>query len=177
MIRHFTSSAIVFNQAGQVLLVHHNKIGLWLYPGGHVDPNEDPAEAALREVAEETGIKAEIVAPEPFAHPAVRSIPAPFAIIEMDIEDRKVGPHRHIDFVYLCRTEHDQLNVQLDEVTDGAWFDVADVAALATPDELPSLIAQALIVYRSASTQDGAERPHAATSCDDVGVDPIRSDH
>lgn len=148
MIRHFTSSAIVFNQAGQVLLVHHNKIGLWLYPGGHVDPNEDPAEAALREVAEETGIKAEIVAPEPFTHPAVRSVPPPFAIIEMDIEDRKVGPHRHIDFVYVCRTDDDTISAQLEEVAQAAWFDAAAVAGLATPAELPSLIAQAANHWR-----------------------------
>ncbi|WP_431945561.1 NUDIX hydrolase [Micromonospora marina] len=143
MIRHFTSSAIVFNTSGQVLLVHHNKIGLWLYPGGHVDPNEDPAEAALREVVEETGIEAEILAPEPFRHPAVRSIPPPFVIIEMDIEDRKVGSHRHIDFVYICRTHNDTLNAQLEEVGNAAWFDVTEVAALAAPKELPSLIAEA----------------------------------
>ncbi|MET7949399.1 NUDIX domain-containing protein [Micromonospora sp. NPDC005324] len=143
MIRHFTSSAIVFNKSGQVLLVHHNKIGLWLYPGGHVDPNEDPAEAALREVVEETGVEAEILAPEPFSHPAVHSIPPPFAIIEMDIEDRKVGPHRHIDFVYICRADNDNLNAQLEEVANAAWFDVAEVAGLAAPKELPSLITEA----------------------------------
>ncbi|GAA2715533.1 NUDIX hydrolase [Micromonospora olivasterospora] len=143
MIRHFTSSAIVFNSAGKVLLVHHNKIGLWLYPGGHVDPNEDPAEAALREVVEETGIEAQILAPQRFAHPAVRSIPTPFAIIEMDIEDRKDGLHRHIDFVYICRTTSDTLDAQLEEVSNVAWFDIADIAELPTPKELPSLIAEA----------------------------------
>lgn len=143
MIRHFTSSAIVFDGAGRVLLVHHNKIGLWLYPGGHVDPNEDPAEAALREVVEETGVETEILAPEPFTHPAVRSIPSPFAIIEMDIEDRKVGLHRHIDFVYICRAQNGNLNAQLEEVTNAAWFEVAEVAGLAVPKELPSLIAEA----------------------------------
>ncbi|MFY1633651.1 NUDIX domain-containing protein [Solwaraspora sp. WMMB335] len=37
--------------------MHHRKIGLWLYPGGHVDPNETPAEAAVREVVEETGVQ------------------------------------------------------------------------------------------------------------------------
>jgi NUDIX domain len=48
-IRHFTASAIVLDDNGRVLLVHHNKVGLWLYPGGHIDPNEDPAQSALRE--------------------------------------------------------------------------------------------------------------------------------
>ncbi len=57
-IRHYTASAVILDDEDRVLLVHHNKIGLWLYPGGHIDPNEDPAQAALREVAEETGIRA-----------------------------------------------------------------------------------------------------------------------
>jgi ADP-ribose pyrophosphatase YjhB (NUDIX family) len=32
-----------------VLLINHIKAGVWLYPGGHIDPNEDPAQAAVRE--------------------------------------------------------------------------------------------------------------------------------
>ncbi|MBU8858041.1 MULTISPECIES: NUDIX domain-containing protein [unclassified Micromonospora] len=143
MIRHFTSSAIVFNDEGHVLLVHHNKIDLWLYPGGHVDPNEDPAEAALREVHEETGIVADILGPQPFRHPAVRSIPSPFAIIEMDIEDRKVGPHRHIDFVYVCQATGGDLTAQAEEVGGARWVPVEGIAALRTPAELPDLITEA----------------------------------
>ncbi len=46
-IRHFTASAIVFDVQQRVLFVKH-KLGQWLYPGGHIDPNEDPAQAALR---------------------------------------------------------------------------------------------------------------------------------
>ena len=60
-IRHFTASAIVFDQQGQVLLIHHHKLGMWLYPGGHIDPNEDPAQAVVREVREETGVAVELV--------------------------------------------------------------------------------------------------------------------
>ncbi|WP_434739355.1 NUDIX hydrolase [Micromonospora sp. SH-82] len=143
MIRHFTRSAIVFNDEGHVLLVHHNKTDLWLYPGGHIDPNEDPAEAALREVREETGITADILDPQPFRHPAVRSIPSPFAIIEMEIEDRKVGPHRHIDFVYVCRAISGNLVAQAEEVSGAKWVPVEDLPALHTPVELPALITEA----------------------------------
>jgi 8-oxo-dGTP diphosphatase len=74
-VRHFTASAVVLDDAGQVLLVHHNKIGQWLYPGGHVDPDEDPAEAALREVREETGIEATVIGAPSFSHPAYRATP------------------------------------------------------------------------------------------------------
>ena len=55
---HFTSSAFVLHPEGdRVLLVHHGKIGIWVQPGGHVDPEDvGLMEAARREVAEETGI-------------------------------------------------------------------------------------------------------------------------
>jgi hypothetical protein len=46
-IRHYTASAVVLDDSDRVLLVHHNKVGQWLYPGGHTDPNEGPAQAAL----------------------------------------------------------------------------------------------------------------------------------
>ena len=52
-IRHFTASAVVFDDTLEhVLLVHHNKIGLWLYPGGHIDPDEDPVGEAGSRLAE-----------------------------------------------------------------------------------------------------------------------------
>jgi 8-oxo-dGTP diphosphatase len=44
-----------------VLLIDHVKSGYWLFPGGHVTPGETLAEAAVREVREETGIEAEII--------------------------------------------------------------------------------------------------------------------
>lgn len=138
-IRHYTASAVVLDNAGRMLLVHHNKIGQWLYPGGHIDPNEDPAQAALREVREETGIQAVIVGDPAFAHPAVRSHPAPWAIIEMDVTDSKVGAHRHIDLVYVCRAPGGDLTAQLAEVSGVRWVPVADIAGLQAPSELPAL--------------------------------------
>lgn len=142
-IRHYTASAVLFDDADRVLLVHHKKIGLWLYPGGHIDANEDPAQAAVREVAEETGIKAEVIATPAFAHPAVQSHPVPWAVIEMDVTDPTVGAHRHIDLVYVCRAAGGDLTAQLEEVAGARWVPLADLAALPTPAELPELIAAA----------------------------------
>lgn len=144
-IRHLTASAIVFDDHERVLLVHHNKLGQWLYPGGHVDPNEDPAQAARREVREETGIDTEIIGEGIFTHPAVASHAPPFAIIEMDVADSKVGAHRHIDFVYVLRAVTGQITAQLDEVGGVTWVPVAGLADLDTPTELPALIEHAAL--------------------------------
>jgi 8-oxo-dGTP pyrophosphatase MutT (NUDIX family) len=144
-IRHYTASAVVLDDEGRVLLVHHNKIGMWLYPGGHIDPNEDPAQAALREVVEETGVVASVIGEPAFSHPAVRSHPAPWAIIEMDVVDVKVGAHRHIDAVYVCRATGGDLTAQLEEVAGVRWVTIADVAGLPTPAEMPELVAAAAL--------------------------------
>jgi len=45
--------------AGSVLLCDHRQSGLWLPPGGHVEPGEDPVTTVGREAAEELGITAQ----------------------------------------------------------------------------------------------------------------------
>lgn len=46
-------------QRKQVLLGKHKKSGLWLFNGGHINKNELPEDAVLREMDEELGIKGE----------------------------------------------------------------------------------------------------------------------
>lgn len=143
-IRHLTASAIVFDEYGQVLLIHHNKLGKWLYPGGHVDPNEDPAQTAVREVQEETGVAVEIIAGERFTHPSVVSHPVPFAVLELPVpHDPVVGPHHHIDMVYVCRAISGELTPRPGEVRDCRWVPVKQVGTYHVPPQLPDLMAAA----------------------------------
>lgn len=46
---------------GKVLLIKHKKLGLWLNPGGHIEPGELPHQAAEREFFEETGVRVRAV--------------------------------------------------------------------------------------------------------------------
>jgi ADP-ribose pyrophosphatase YjhB (NUDIX family) len=51
--------AVVGNDRGEILLVQRADSGFWLYPTGWADVGYSPAEVAVKEVAEETGIEAE----------------------------------------------------------------------------------------------------------------------
>lgn len=56
-----TVAAIVGNDDGELLLVQRADSGFWLYPTGWADVGYSPAEVAVKEVWEETGIKTEVV--------------------------------------------------------------------------------------------------------------------
>lgn len=54
------ADAAIFNDEGKILLIQQTKNGrqpfLWGLPGGHVEKDENPEEAAIREVKEETNL-------------------------------------------------------------------------------------------------------------------------
>ncbi len=56
--RHLVSYVAILDRDA-MLLVDHLAAGLWLPPGGHVEPGEPPADTARRETWEELGIEAD----------------------------------------------------------------------------------------------------------------------
>ncbi|WP_027883454.1 NUDIX hydrolase [Meiothermus rufus] len=56
------AGGVVFNPQGQVLLIR-DRLGYWCFPKGHLEAGEGLERAALREVAEETGIQARLLGP------------------------------------------------------------------------------------------------------------------
>ncbi len=81
------AEAAVFDGEGRILLVRRSDDERWCLPCGWVEPNESPAEAAIRETREETGLE-------------VR----PLQLV--DVFTRKpgmgFGPHTAIAVIYLC---------------------------------------------------------------------------
>lgn len=61
MKREFSAGGIVFNKAGQVLLVQHSSNKHWSFPKGQIELGKSSKETAIREVKEEGGVEAEII--------------------------------------------------------------------------------------------------------------------
>ncbi len=127
-VRHFTATGFVVND-GRVLLHWHPKVKAWLPPGGHIEENEDPAEAVVREIHEEAGVHAAVVPTGPtFELSYPTCVVSPFTIMIEDIHDPVHGYHQHIDMIYFCRLAAPAL-----AVNDGwRWVAAADLAS-ATP--------------------------------------------
>jgi ADP-ribose pyrophosphatase YjhB (NUDIX family) len=53
--------AVVSNEQGEILLIQRADSGYWLYPTGWADIGYSPAEVAVKEVKEETGIDCEVL--------------------------------------------------------------------------------------------------------------------
>lgn len=117
---HFTASAFVVSPEGDaLLLVKHPKLGRWLQPGGHVEPEDmDLAGAALREAREETGLRD--------LTPLGRGI---FDVDVHVIPARKDEPeHRHFDVRFAFRAATRELRLEAG-ISDARWVPLHEVTA------------------------------------------------
>lgn len=122
---HITGSSIIVSDRG-VILHKHKRLGIWLQTGGHVDPGETPAEAAVRESCEETGLAVTLVADE---------------IIHVDVHPGPRG-HTHLDLRYLCTAPPDDPSPGEDESPDTFWFGWDEAIRIAEPGLRGLLIAR-----------------------------------
>ncbi len=123
--RHFVATIYVVND-GATALHEHDKLDMWLPPGGHVDRDELPHVAARREVREELGLDVDLVAPTgEFETDTARSIPRPqhFLLEDIDVCDGEVA-HQHIDFVFYGSAESRDIAPSAGEqpADDWEWF-------------------------------------------------------
>jgi 8-oxo-dGTP pyrophosphatase MutT (NUDIX family) len=138
-------------EQGRVLLVHHNRFDKWVPPGGHLDPGETFAAAAVREFTEESGLPVQALSAQPVIHPCdpgATPEPVPFYV---DIERLEGFPIPALtQFFYVRRIDGARdlpVRAQLAEVHDAAWFGPHELAGLATFEQVRSLARFALLNY------------------------------
>ncbi len=107
---HVTASGLAIKD-GKALLIFHPYIKQWFQPGGHIDDGEEPIQAAIREVFEETGVVCESL--NGFLEP-----------VDIDLHEipenpkKGEGAHLHIDLLFAMRVIEEQ---ESPEGIEKAW--------------------------------------------------------
>jgi 8-oxo-dGTP pyrophosphatase MutT (NUDIX family) len=117
---HFTASVFIVDERGHLLLHHHRRLDRWLQMGGHVEGDETPSAAALREGREESGL-ADLELAGGIFDLDIHGIPA--AKGEPD--------HDHFDVRFLARTSTpDAVSLDRSESNALAWVTLDRAAEL-----------------------------------------------
>jgi 8-oxo-dGTP pyrophosphatase MutT (NUDIX family) len=125
----FTVAIFVVHDA-KVLLILHRKLGKWLPLGGHIELDEDPEIAALREAKEESGLDVELVGERPpTTEPGTRALIAPRFLDIHRISDT----HEHIGMIYWARPLGGDVTLATEEHHDIRWVRADELDALQPP--------------------------------------------
>jgi len=145
-LKSFASGYLVENN--KVLLVHHRKFDKWTPPGGHLEENELPNEAVVREIKEELDLDVEIVPAYPSAFAGDSNatiIPMPF---HMDVETEGFDVPHLGTFFYVKRVNPEQaMKHQADELHNFGWFGLEDLENLKTFEQVRALAKFAINNY------------------------------
>ncbi len=117
-IGHFTGSCWILNSdSSKTLLTHHKKLNIWIPTGGHLEENESPLDASIRESFEETGLKLELLDDKPI-YLDIHNIPQYKGILK----------HKHFDFTYLFRYIGNEDYIISSESHDLKWIKLENIS-------------------------------------------------
>jgi 8-oxo-dGTP pyrophosphatase MutT (NUDIX family) len=127
---HLTASCFIIDAGGRLLLHHHRRLNRWLQMGGHLEADEQPVDAALREGKEESGL---------------RDLQIIGGIADLDIHVIPAGrgepEHRHFDVRYIARTRSPEaIVIDAQESNELMWVDLDRAAALMEGEESQRVI-------------------------------------
>lgn len=119
---HFCATACILNkEKNKILFIHHKKLNKWLFVGGHMEENENPEDAVLREVKEETNLDVELLGER---YPRKEDYITPFALQRNIVKDN----HIHMDIFYIAvDTGKSKLKEKEDEVLGSRWFSKEEI--------------------------------------------------
>jgi 8-oxo-dGTP diphosphatase len=134
------SIAVYPRRGDRLLLIRHRRLGVWLPPGGELEPGETPLEAAIRELGEETGLKGEF----PVTSDVVGT---PRGLIGYE-EHRAGNKGWHLNFVFVADVATDEV-VPNDEFDEHRWVTLEDGPWSEAPPNVRQLAVIALRAGRA----------------------------
>ena len=154
LTRHFTATVYLVND-GATALHEHKRMGIRIPPGGHVDRDELPHEAGLREVREETGLEPTLVDDSPAVEgPDAQSLPRPrhTMLYDINVDESGAVGHQHVDLIYYARVDRRAVEPAPDEAPASAWdwYTPAELRAADLPNDTVEIGVEAI------ETVDGA---------------------
>jgi 8-oxo-dGTP pyrophosphatase MutT (NUDIX family) len=129
----FTVAIFVVDH-GKVLVIHHRNLKKWLPLGGHIELDEDPEQAAIREAKEESGLDVELLGERPpTTSPGSRALMTPRFLDIHRISDT----HEHVGLIYWARPQGGQLTLAAAEHHEIRWCSAEELEALQPPMDAP----------------------------------------
>ncbi len=123
----FTVEVFVVHK-NTVLLRKHDKYKIWLSVGGHIELDEDPNQAAVREVKEEVGLDVELVD----ARPDLKRDDSSFKelITPISLNRHTISPaHEHVSMIYFA-TSNSAAVIPEKENDEWKWCTQSEIDAL-----------------------------------------------
>jgi 8-oxo-dGTP pyrophosphatase MutT (NUDIX family) len=112
-----TAAGVVLDGDGRVLLGRRADTGAWALPGGIIEPGEEPADAAVREIFEETGV---VAVPEALAAVTVCE--------QVTYQNGDVV--QYLELLFRCRASGGSARVNDTESVEVGWHALAGLADL-----------------------------------------------
>ncbi len=131
----------------KILLIHHKKLDLWLPVGGHIDENETPDEALLREIREEVGLEVKILNQTdiPFEGNMKKHLAIPFYA-----NVHSVGDHDHCCLFYVCKPLNpENLQIDFNELKNYRWFSKEELNEDCVPIDVRNISLKAFELFEN----------------------------
>ena len=111
----------------KVLLRRHDKYGIWLSIGGHVELDEDPNQAVIREAKEEVGLDIELVDSRPFKY---KDGQFEELITPISLNRHRINPtHEHVCMIYFATSKSADI-IPEKETDVWKWCALEDIDSL-----------------------------------------------
>ena len=146
-----TAAVITFDPTGRVLLARHADTDMWTAPGGMIEPYETPADAAVRETWEETGVLVQLT-----------HVVGVFGGELCGVKYRNGDELSWVATVFAARPVRGEPRADGDEMLDARYFTPSELDGLACKPHVRMFLAAALAAQERAWFQPATWSPDEA---------------